>query len=372
MSTSEKQTSRVHRLAEHLEQDIRCRGLGPGDRYLTAAEAGNLLGVSTATAYRAMKVLAERQLLVGQRKRGTFIGPRVDAPHRVVAGTIYLLMHGDKRSLRNIRFETLIDASRAALPGADIHVSFVPKHDALASVRRVVSKGRATGELSGVVTGSLTREVHQFLAEFDIPTLILGSTYFDHPGIRSLDIDQREAGRLLVQYLVEQGHQRMALLTHAKGYPGDNHFFDGVSEALTTAGLPHNALVVRLAPDFDSTVMLARELLDTADRPSAFIARTPGDADAIGRTAASLGLKIPSDVEVVFQHHCMARIEPSPYPHVRPRLSGDRIAELLGTLLGSVCEGKPLEENHAVVPVDLHVPEKVGLVETDEKCREVP
>ena len=366
MSVSEKQTSRVHRLAEHLEQDIRCRGLGPGDRYLTAAEAGNLLGVSTATAYRAMKVLAERQLLVGQRKRGTFIGPRVDAPHRVVVGTIYLLMHGDKRSLRNIRFETVIDAIRAALPGADVQISFVPKHDMLPFVRRVVSKGRASGELSGVVTGSLPREVHQFLAEFEIPTLILGSTYLDHPGIRSLDIDQREAGRLLVQYLIERGHRRMALLTHVEGYPGDNHFFDGVSAALTSAELPHDTLVMRLAPDIDATAMLARELLDTADRPTAFIARTPSDADAIGRTASSLGLSVPGQVEVVFQHHCIARIESPPYPHVRPAVSGERIAALLGRLLGSVCEGKPLEENHVVVPVKLHVPENVGSLEADK------
>lgn len=366
MSTSEKQTSRVHRLAENLEEDIRCRGLGPGDRYLTAAEAGNLLGVSTATAYRAMKVLAERQLLVGQRKRGTFIGPRVDAPHRVVTGTIFLLMRGDKRSLRNIRFETVIDAIRAALPGANVQISFVPEHDVLSYVRRVVSKGRATGELSGVVTGSLPREVHRFLAEFDVPTLILGSTYFDHPGIASLDIDQREAGRLLVRYVIERGHRRMALLTHGQGYPGDNHFFDGVSEALTAAELPHDALVLRLAPDAESAAMLARALLDTADRPTAVIARTPGDAEAIARTASSLGLSVPNEVEVVFQYHCIARLEQTPYPHVRPRLPGERIAELLSRLLGSVCEGKPLDENHVVVPVDLHLPENIGFVATDE------
>ena len=39
-------TSAAGLLAQKLEQDIRRRGLGPGERYLTAAEAARLLHVS--------------------------------------------------------------------------------------------------------------------------------------------------------------------------------------------------------------------------------------------------------------------------------------------------------------------------------------
>ena len=67
------------------------RGLGPGDRYMTAAEAGRLLNVSGASAHRAMVVLAERQLLV-RRSVGTFGGPKLKRRAVVGAPTVYILV----------------------------------------------------------------------------------------------------------------------------------------------------------------------------------------------------------------------------------------------------------------------------------------
>ena len=71
----------AHRLAHRIEADIRSRGLRPGDQYLTAEKAGRALGVSTATASRAMKLMAERDMLIRYRNRGTFVRSRSAAKH---------------------------------------------------------------------------------------------------------------------------------------------------------------------------------------------------------------------------------------------------------------------------------------------------
>ncbi len=69
--------SRVARLAKQLELDIRRRRLRQGDSYRPPTVSAQLLGISRMTANRAMNVLANRQLLVRHRSRGTFVGPAV-------------------------------------------------------------------------------------------------------------------------------------------------------------------------------------------------------------------------------------------------------------------------------------------------------
>ena len=79
--------SKLERLAVRLEQDIRQRGLYAGDRYLTAPEAANLLDVSAGMAHRAMRVLAQRQMLVRRRNCGTFRKGVAGLPRGIVSYT---------------------------------------------------------------------------------------------------------------------------------------------------------------------------------------------------------------------------------------------------------------------------------------------
>ena len=92
MSSTDTPTSSLHHLASRLEQDIRQRGLWAGDRYLTASEAAELLGVSTATAHRAMQVLAQRRMLVRHPSRGTFVGPHFEMKQNTMIRTVCALM----------------------------------------------------------------------------------------------------------------------------------------------------------------------------------------------------------------------------------------------------------------------------------------
>ena len=85
----------INRLAERVERDIHTKGLSYGDRYLTAAEAAREFGVSTATANRAMKLLAAREVLSRERSRGTFIGPAVTQAKITQIRTIVVLFRAD-------------------------------------------------------------------------------------------------------------------------------------------------------------------------------------------------------------------------------------------------------------------------------------
>src|SRR5689334_5138591 len=63
--------------AKRLETDIRRRCLTPGHKYLTAEESAKMLGTSVATANRALRLLADQEVVVRRRNSGTFVGPAV-------------------------------------------------------------------------------------------------------------------------------------------------------------------------------------------------------------------------------------------------------------------------------------------------------
>jgi DNA-binding transcriptional MocR family regulator len=94
VSASAWGTTAAERLAQRLEQDIRQRGLQPGDRYMTAEATGKAFNVSRAATNRAMALMAERRLLVRHRKQGSFVGPGLKRSAALGTPTVYILTTG--------------------------------------------------------------------------------------------------------------------------------------------------------------------------------------------------------------------------------------------------------------------------------------
>jgi len=171
-----------------------------------------------------------------------------------------------------------------------------------------------------------------------------------------VDVDNREAGRLMTEYLVRRGHRRMALLCATDHLPGDNLFFDGTSEALTAARLPHNALIVRGIPlDQQAFASEVQQLLEADDRPTAFMVRNPDSAPvALTAVRKVRGLDAPVDF-VCFANQPLPEAV-FPYAHVVPRISFTEIVGQIAAMLDRLGRGLPLEATHVVIPVELQTP----------------
>jgi DNA-binding LacI/PurR family transcriptional regulator len=186
---------------------------------------------------------------------------------------------------------------------------------------------------------------------------VLGSLYADQQHLPSVDMDYRQAGYLLAKRLIERGHTRNALLTTGGGRPGDHALFDGISDAFTEAGLPHNALIVRIFPhDFETFRAQTRDLLDRPDRPTGIICGSDRLVHMTASTAADVGLEVPRDVELVFQGQAKPEAQQLPYPAVQPRLQFRQVAELIADMLARLAAGETLKDKRIVIPVELHDP----------------
>jgi DNA-binding LacI/PurR family transcriptional regulator len=353
MPSAKPPASGLDRLASRLEQDIRRRGLWAGDRYLSTAEAAKLLHVSMATAHRALRVLVRRRMLVRHRSRGTFVGPHFKTTQHTVLRTVCAVMPPQEFDL-DVSLESFVRSIRSRVAGSNVQIHFLPPGDVQTYVQGVLHSSLTAGNMVGFVPIGCSREVYRRLADSGVPTVIYGTPYADQQDIPSIDVDHFTGGRLLTEYLTGRGHRRMVLFRATEGLPGDDCFYDGVSEALTAAKLPHNGLIVRVtAPEPAAVAAQLARLLALPKPPTAVIAWTPRMTRAVAAAVEQMNLAATQRCEIVYQNNPALGAGDLPFTHVQPRLSEEQITARIGEMLEQLGQGRPLGEPQVVVPVDL-------------------
>jgi DNA-binding LacI/PurR family transcriptional regulator len=121
------------------------------------------------------------------------------------------------------------------------------------------------------------------------------------PGVTVVDVDNRGGGREAVDFLLRQGHRRIATITGPMEWPSSHARLEGYRDSLYAAGVTVSPSLVEQAPGWDladGRAAMAR-LLDRAPGFTALFAYS--DLIAIGAISElrSRGLRVPRDISVV-------------------------------------------------------------------------
>jgi len=160
-----------------------------------------------------------------------------------------------------------------------------------------------TGNLDGLVILSLPvldTDVNR-LVEHQLPTVLIE---FPHSLLNSVEINDVEGGRIATEYLIKKGHQRIAFLgdTDLPEYSIHpvNLRLKGFRQALKAANLEVPKEFVRLAPyDQEQARIVAKDLLDTSNPPTAVFAATDYQALGVLKAARQLEVKVPDQLAVI-------------------------------------------------------------------------
>jgi DNA-binding LacI/PurR family transcriptional regulator len=343
-------TGRIPQLAGMIEEDVRRRGLAVGDNYLTAEEVGRQFQIHPRSASRAMHLLAERGVLVRRRGAGTFIGPNARPGAAVAVRCVHLLVT-QQRVRVGLPVGDLIEGLLETCGSGNVQFDMLPEQSPLDHVREVLAGGRAAGTLSGLVLVGCGREIQEAVVHSGVPTVVFGGVYPSTYALVSVDLDQFELGYQLARHLLRRGRQRLALITRENWLPGDNAYHDGILKAREESAEPRGGVMIRALAPTDPE-MTAREIgraLTRPDCPDGLICRGPFFAGAAMQAAASAGLKLLRDLEIVFDHwayHREIRL-----PHAYPLLSYKEQAEVVGKLLKDLIEGRRPDPEHRLLPV---------------------
>ena len=122
----------------------------------------------------------------------------------------------------------------------------------------------------------------------------------DSFAVPAVGVDERSAGYLATEHLIELGHKRIGFVAGPAGYLPTREKGAGHSAALAAAGLA-DGLVVHAGFNVEGGRTALRELLDRTPhkRPTAVICSNDLMAIGVMLEAAAHGLEVPGDLSVV-------------------------------------------------------------------------
>jgi LacI family xylobiose transport system transcriptional regulator len=124
-----------------------------------------------------------------------------------------------------------------------------------------------------------------------------GAPATDAPAIGSADWN---GAFLATQHLVKLGHERIAIITGPEDMMASTARLSGYRAALDAAGIPVRRDYIRPGTFHrDDGVTEGRDLLSSAQPPTAIFASSDLQALGVYEAARSLGLRIPDDLSVV-------------------------------------------------------------------------
>jgi DNA-binding LacI/PurR family transcriptional regulator len=349
----------VDRVASSIREDIRSRGLMPGNRYLTTAEVAENFGVAKATANRAMQVLASDGLLVRRPKTGTFVGDAARPLDTDGFDVVHLVIEKDYFETERSHIERRMSGVIDGLDGGSLQYTFVPKNAPEAFLERVINSARNSGLRHGFLVGLKAHHLQNILLDSGLPCVLLGSVFPGRTRVASIDLDQAEIGRLTVAYACRSGAQRIALLLRSSRGYGDDLLSDAAMHEAVSRGMDPGGLLVRSVPS-DASVARAvvRQILDSPDRPDALICRSHSTTRHVLECIGELGLRIPDDILVVLADPVDEGSDLVELPHIWPARDDAQEGLLFAELLQAQALDAGVEPGAHIIPVRLGAGQK--------------
>lgn len=262
-------------------------GLGTVSRVIN-----NSPQVSEATRQRVLQVIEDlnyvpnptaRRLSLGKTLTIAVIAPFFTRP------AVIERLRGVENSLAESEYDLIL-----------YNVETVARRDSI--MREIPRRERADGVL--IISLSPRNADIPSLAHADLPIVLIDA---NHPSLTTLNrvvVDDVEGGRVATQHLINLGHRRIGfisdLLESPFNFTSSLYRYQGYRQALREAEI-----------DFKSTYhlqaehgryearMLALQLLNMPERPTAIFAASDTQALGVMEAASEIGLRIPGDLSVV-------------------------------------------------------------------------
>lgn len=350
-----------------IEQDIRSRGLKPGQLYQSAREIAELFGVSPMTADRAMRKLATNGLLQRRHGSGTYVGEAAQNSNGSPPRTLHIWVPATFYAHYRVILENIVKTLHLAFPGDSIQQFFLPDDDQLAFCKEITGAWAAANSMPrSVVLVACSEAVQRLVKHLGVPVIANGGINKGACEIPWTDMDYRQAGRLLAEYAANNGGNRILVLMNRLWGLGDNEFLEGIEQGIRESGrdnIDARVRSVELEPHAIETHL--RRALRAGNPPSAVICSSKVTASVAVRVAESVGMRVPDDFLVATVRVRAPQAPGCRYAYTRWAISRESNAAL-HTMVQQINQGHPPEPDHYVIPVELVAPESLALWEPDQ------
>ncbi len=335
----------------------------------TLATIARVAGVNKSTASRALRgdvaIASETRERIQRLAAELNYEPHASARRLtsartdIIAFTTHSFARG--RGVADPFLAELVSAVtiEAAASGMDVLLCLAePGPNELNAYRRVVGGKHADGFMLMDLRPDDLRL--PFLCERGYPHVLFGRPYLDLARSREypypwVEIDNRKGARAAVEYLITQGHRRIALIGCGDEYICEIDRFAGYQDALAAAGIPLDLSIctrTRHGQTQQDGFQFARALLEQPNPPTAILAVS--DIVAVGAMLAvrEMGRRPGQDVPIVgFDGLGLATFVTPALTTVSQPIP--QVGKLLVQLLLADLRSTPVAERHILLDPEL-------------------
>jgi DNA-binding LacI/PurR family transcriptional regulator len=139
----------------------------------------------------------------------------------------------------------------------------------------------------------------QKVLDKEIPVIVMNRAV-EMPGVINILLNDKQGAYQATRYLVEQGHQKIAVIQGVKGFKSSFDRMQGCQQAANEYGIEFCEDFLRQGDyGFESGYNNMKELLTLLERPTAVFCFNDDMALGAMKAAYERGLKIPDDLAVV-------------------------------------------------------------------------
>lgn len=156
-------------------------------------------------------------------------------------------------------------------------------------------------KVAGIIVASSAdqKTIQSLYQNIECPVIFFDNVPKGLDPINSVTINNVRAARDMVRYMIDQGHQRIFMITGPAGESSADERLHGWHRALSQAGIDPNKNHFRYG-DFreDSGYAIMKEYLDFQSRPTAVCVANNFMAYGAVKAIESSGLQIPHDISI--------------------------------------------------------------------------
>lgn len=303
-ASSGRPVPKYRQILRELRDDIESGRIKPGEKLQTEAELGERYQASRITVAKAVNELMQRGLVTRRAGSGTHVlGPAITSGH------VFGLLIPDLG--RTEIFEPICQGmmrSPLARPhsllwGHSMAEAERQEEDAIELCHHYIKQ-----KVSGVFFAPLefsalkdraNSEIAAALEKARIPVVLLDRCYATYPSRSPYDlvgIDNRSAGYMITNHLLQLGAKRPAFVSRALSASTVLGRIAGYREALIRHGLDVNESLVREGDVAD--LDFVKSMLEVL-RPDAFVCANDMTAGRLISSLSSLGVDVPCEMRVV-------------------------------------------------------------------------
>jgi len=342
-----------------IEEDIRLRGLRPGEPYQSAREVAQMLDVSPMTADRAMRRLASNGMLERRLGAGTFVGSAAADLANLDLQRIQIVISATFYHVYRVVVENIVATIHRCFPSDRIEQVFVPESQQHAYCSQIIKRWEGGNTPRTVVLVGCSQQMVRMFDETDVPVVATSGVSKELCTMPWIDMDHKAAGRLLAEYASGLGHRCLLVLMNHLWGCGDNDYLDGIEEGLKASGTNFDARVRSVELDAGAIETVLRQALRSGTSPDGVLCTTRFTAEVAVRVAEDMSLSIPDDFIVgTVLVRTPAGSAPK-YAYTRWATSRET-NDALFKMVHQMNQGQHPDPDHFLIPVELVPPDEIA------------